>query len=568
MNLPNAKIGADRSLPPLHFRHSAGGTWKYEMANMMSCLKRATVALVSMSFAYGLLAEGVTFKMSTLVVSQPITYSLRQAALTQVDEGMTDVRLVLSVVLRNHVADETFRAGGKSVCAHLEGVSIPLMVPCMEESVLRLGAEDVTCRFSCIVKDPALRDELKQIDRQKAWHKVSVVLSGVDFPIVSETTKLNVLSEMRVTEQKVPTTEIQVGFGDVKRLSPWRVRQRYGRASGRKGLVSLHDALMAVNESVAQDEEMPEHTFAFAADGSLASVCDESFSALAIGADGTIIEEPVGNLLSRPVRDFRKVVFFKEVAKAVSNGGAKVGLSAGETKTIDLPGGAKMEMIWCPAGSFQMGSPASEAGRFADEVPHAVTITKGFWLGKYEVTQAQWQSVMRDEGVQNGNRSRFKGENRPIENVSWQDCQSFIRKANVTLGGVARLPTEAEWEYACRAGTSGPFAGNGRVDDMAWYDGNSGSQTHDVGTKQTNAWGFCDMHGNVLEWCEDWFAKTASGDVDPKGPASGSFRVLRGGSWFYYARDCRSAYRLKRDPNIRNFIFGFRLALSAGENEQ
>jgi formylglycine-generating enzyme required for sulfatase activity len=102
---------------------------------------------------------------------------------------------------------------------------------------------------------------------------------------------------------------------------------------------------------------------------------------------------------------------------------------------------------------------------------------------------------------------------------------------------------------------------------MAWYDGNSSSQTHDVGTKKANAWGFYDMHGNVLEWCSDWFAKTAAGSVDPKGPASGSFRVLRGGSWFYYARDCRSAYRQKRDPSIRNFVFGFRLAITGGPND-
>ena len=149
-----------------------------------------------------------------------------------------------------------------------------------------------------------------------------------------------------------------------------------------------------------------------------------------------------------------------------------------------------------------MGSPATEAGRFDDETIHPVKLTKGFWLGKYEVTQAQWESVMGE------NRSRFKGPDRPVDSVSWEDCQSFIRKANVALGGVARLPTEAEWEYACRAGSGAAISGNGHLGDMAWYDRNSGSQTHDVGKNQANHWGFYDMHGNVLEWCHDWFMAT------------------------------------------------------------
>ena len=215
-----------------------------------------------------------------------------------------------------------------------------------------------------------------------------------------------------------------------------------------------------------------------------------------------------------------------------------------------------MEMIWCCPGAFMMGSPATEAGRFEDEAIHPVKLTKGFWLGKYEVTQAQWESVMGES------RSRFKGADRPVDSVSWDDCQRFIRKANVALGGVARLPTEAEWEYACRAGSGAAISGNGHLGDMAWYDGNSDSRTHDVGKNQANAWGFYDMHGNVLEWCFDWFAKTDGQAVDPKGPPNGSFKVLRGGCWFFYERDCRSAYRLKREPSIRNCIYGFRLACS------
>ena len=230
---------------------------------------------------------------------------------------------------------------------------------------------------------------------------------------------------------------------------------------------------------------------------------------------------------------------------------------SGDTRTINLPGGAKMDMIWCAPGKFMMGSPKAEIGRFDDEPLHEVTLTKGFWLGKYEVTQAQWQSVM---GL---NPSRFKGPNMPVENVAWEDCQIFINKVNSVLGGAARFPTEAEWEYACRAGSNAPVSGSGKLSEMAWYDENSDSHTHEVGANLPNAWGFYDMHGNVLEWCSDWFSQHhGMKSVNPKGPPNGSFKILRGGCWFFYANDCRSAYRLKRDPCIRNSIYGFRLACS------
>ena len=233
---------------------------------------------------------------------------------------------------------------------------------------------------------------------------------------------------------------------------------------------------------------------------------------------------------------------------------------SGDTAVITLPGGEKMEMIWCAPGKFLMGSPITEPGRFEDEIRHSVSITKGFWLGKYEVTQRQWQSVMR------GNHSRFKSPDNPVESVSWDDCGMFIRKVNEALGGLARLPTEAEWEYACRAGSEAPVSGSGKLPDMAWYDLNSDGQTHEVGRNKPNAWGFYDMHGNVLEWCADWFSvPTAATTTDPKGPPSGAFKILRGGCWFFYERDCRSAYRLKRAPGTRNCIFGFRLACSDGE---
>ena len=148
----------------------------------------------------------------------------------------------------------------------------------------------------------------------------------------------------------------------------------------------------------------------------------------------------------------------------------------GDASTISLPGGVEMEMIWCAPGSFEMGSPVTEAGRFDDETRHTVSITKGFWLGKYEVTQRQWEGVMRN------NHSKFKDPDRPVDTVSWHDCEIFIRRVNASLEGkTVRLPTEAEWEYACRAGSNKPVSGSGQINDMAWYDMNSGNQTHEMG---------------------------------------------------------------------------------------
>ena len=377
-----------------------------------------------------------------------------------------------------------------------------------------------------------------------------------------------------------PTTEIHVDFGDVRHLSPWRLKWRIPRSSGARGgqLVTLRDALLAINEEVARDDEMPEHTFAFAADGSLSSICDISVSPSAGGnqqrivaslenVDGATLEVEVSSrLIDTPVRDFAKITFLRKTAvnQPAANDARRndksAEPSAGTTRTITLPGGVKMEMIWCAPGTFMMGSPASEVGRFEDEPQHQVTITKGFWLGKFEVTQAQWKSVMGT------NPSRFKGDSLPVETVSWSDCQIFLGKLHAFSGLPVRLPTEAEWEYACRAGSTGAVAGTGLLGEMAWYDLNSENQTHEVGANKPNAWGFHDMHGNVLEWCSDWFGQPevpGMATVDPKGPHAGSFRMMRGGCWFYFARDCRSAYRLKRDPDVRNSIYGFRVATSS-----
>ncbi len=227
----------------------------------------------------------------------------------------------------------------------------------------------------------------------------------------------------------------------------------------------------------------------------------------------------------------------------------------GRVWTADLGGGISMEFMPIPAGSFQMGSTSND-----DEKPvHQVTLSKPFWMAKTEVTQAQWRQVM------GSNPSNFKGDTLPVETVSWNDAVKFCEKlteqeqkaGRLPEGFEYTLPTEAQWEYACRAGTTGDHAGT--LDAMAWYEENSGRQPHPVGTRQPNAWGLYDMHGNVWEWCLDWHGNYASGNaVDPQGALSGSLRVIRGGSWFDLASICWSAFRYFNSPGGTNFILGFR----------
>ncbi|MEW6745536.1 MAG: SUMF1/EgtB/PvdO family nonheme iron enzyme [Planctomycetota bacterium] len=209
-----------------------------------------------------------------------------------------------------------------------------------------------------------------------------------------------------------------------------------------------------------------------------------------------------------------------------------------------------LEFVYIEPGTFMMGPPDGEAGRDSDEKQHQVTITKPYLIAKYEVTQEVWQKVM------GSNPSHFKqGGKYPVENVSWNDVMEFCKKVGL------ELPTEAQWEYACRAGTTTAHAGD--LDAMGWYDKNSGSSTHPVGQKSPNAWGLYDMHGNVWEWCADWYADYPTGSItDPAGPVRGSQRVLRGGCWLNNAGACRSAYRTTPQPEWGNTGSGFRPARS------
>ncbi len=229
--------------------------------------------------------------------------------------------------------------------------------------------------------------------------------------------------------------------------------------------------------------------------------------------------------------------------------------------TLDLGNGVKLELVLVPAGKFMMGSPEKEAKRDSDETRHEVTIRQPFYMGKYLVTQEQFEKVM------GANHSKFKGAKNPVNNVAWDDAQDFCRKLSTTSGKTAQLPTEAQWEYACRAGSTTVYCFGDSDDllaDYAWYGDNSKSTAHAVGEKKPNAWGLYDMHGSLLEWCQDWYSEnyySESPKVDPQGPAKGGSRVLRGGCWYVSTWDCRSAYRYWGWPGNREGYNGFRVVV-------
>ena len=237
------------------------------------------------------------------------------------------------------------------------------------------------------------------------------------------------------------------------------------------------------------------------------------------------------------------------------------GSRAGEERVIEIAPGVKMTFCWCPPGEFMMGSPASEDDRDDTEDQVKVTLSKGFWMGKTEVTQAQWQAVMGE------NPSNFKGTNLPVESVSLNHAQEFLQKIDPVLaatdGWKTMLPTEAQWEYAARAGESVRYSGSNFIDEVAWYGGNSGSKTNPVGMKKANAWGLHEMSGNVWEWCSDWYGGKLAGGFDPLGASMGAVRVFRGGSWSGNADYCRVAHRNAYHPTSSVSIIGFRVVRSS-----
>lgn len=261
-------------------------------------------------------------------------------------------------------------------------------------------------------------------------------------------------------------------------------------------------------------------------------------------------------------------LFVLFVATLVALAGANLGAQPKDPPK-DVTNGIGMKFVWIPPGNFMMGSPKEEKKRRADEIQHKVTLTKGFYMGVHTVTQEQWLEIMGT------NPSKFKGEkNLPVEKVSWDDCQEFIKKLADKEKKPYRLPTEAEWEYACRAGAATAYHTgdtifttqanfNGSTLKLDGKKGKNRFKTMPVGSFPANAWGLHDMHGNVFQWCQDQYGEYPADDVvDPQGGAKGT-RVQRGGSWFNYPENVRSASRYKNGPSSRNDDVGFRVCYFA-----
>jgi len=240
---------------------------------------------------------------------------------------------------------------------------------------------------------------------------------------------------------------------------------------------------------------------------------------------------------------------------------AAVNPSAGNVMSIKLPGGVVMKFCYCPPGSFQMGSPPDEMDRQGNENPVKVQLSNGFWMARTECTQAQWVAVM-------GNYiSWFKGDTLPVDQVSWDEAQQFITKINdaktLPAGWKAALPTEAQWEYACRAGTKTAYSFGQRLKDKQANFGKALGKTRAVASFAPNAWGLYDMHGNVFEWCADGYGEQLPGGTDPLGETSGTDHALRGGGWRDPAGYCRSASRTYSKPTSKYYNIGFRVILSS-----
>jgi formylglycine-generating enzyme required for sulfatase activity len=247
-------------------------------------------------------------------------------------------------------------------------------------------------------------------------------------------------------------------------------------------------------------------------------------------------------------------------------------LTSGEEPPKEITNSIGMKLVLIPKGTFTMGSPASELGRYQNEVQHQVSISRDYYLGATEVTQAQYEELMGENpSYFQGERVDGGGARNPVELIFWDDAVEFCKRLSELpeekkAGRIYRLPTEAEWEYACRAGskTSYCFGEDTRLmEQYAWYSQNSNVQTHPVGEKKPNAWGLYDMHGNVWEWCSDRYGEYPKASVtDPLGYPQGYGRIFRGGCWSSSGLECRAAYRYWDFPSFRRDFFGFRVALS------
>lgn len=304
-------------------------------------------------------------------------------------------------------------------------------------------------------------------------------------------------------------------------------------------------------------------------DGKKLGTSPDVFKGVLIGSRKVTLKKEgyADKVVTAEVKEGETTVISGALEKIASNvvvagGGVSNGTSTSVGGTLEFnANGVKFVMVPVQGGTFTMGATAEQGSdAYGDEEPaHSVTLSS-YYIGQTEVTQKLWTAVM------GSNPSIFKGTNLPVENVSWNDCQTFITKLNTATGKRFRLPTEAEWEYAARGGNNSKgykYSGSNDVGSVAWYDGNSGDKTHPIATKSPNELGIYDMSGNVWEWCQDWYESyCSSAQTNPTGPSSGSNRVRRGGSWCCNARNCRSSNRYHYTPSCSRNILGLRLVLS------
>ena len=277
-------------------------------------------------------------------------------------------------------------------------------------------------------------------------------------------------------------------------------------------------------------------------------------SAFILLGAGLLAEDITANA-GRPASESGQILLAEHPAAPVAQTQA-AGEEPNKAAADKLTNSIGMQLRLIKPGSFLMGSTRGDT----DEAPvHQVTLTKPFYIGAYEVTQAQYEQIM------GSNPSHFRGPQRPVEQVSWNDAQAFCQKLSAQENRSYRLPTEAEWEYACRAGsTTEYYWGSSFYPRYAWSHDNSNAETHDVGQRLPNAWQLFDMSGNVWEWCQDrrgQYSPSGAAETDPTGPVEGNTRALRGGSWYSEADTCRSASRDKNAPDNRHHTFGFRVVL-------
>ena len=281
---------------------------------------------------------------------------------------------------------------------------------------------------------------------------------------------------------------------------------------------------------------------------------------------------PQQSQIQRPVSQTQPVSSMASSSTTSTSSNIIDSSTSGSVITIHVKDGINIEMVKVEAGSFNMGATPEMENPNEDEKPvHRVTLTNNYYIGKYEVTQKLWKAVMRS------NPSYFKGDDLPVESVSWNDCQAFISKLNTLTGKHFRLPTEAEWEYAARGGSKSrgyQYSGSNVIDDVAWFDDNSSSKTHVVGEKLSNELGIFDMSGNVAEWCQGKFYQYAASpscnpignvesfSLDPSVAARSMFRMARGGSYAYWAKYSQLSSRSNYEPNSHSSNLGLRLALS------